>query len=97
MVPSLPHQGRLDPSSDGAPGYGGPPAAPAPGWRAAVLAVGVVLAVVSLAAWGLTLGLAAAGGTAPGWVGGLALYGLPVAFILMGVALAAAVVDRRRR
>lgn len=97
MVPSLPHQGRLDPASGGTPGRGGSPAAPIPGWRRAVLAVGVVLAVVSLAAWGVTLGLAAQGGAAPGWVGGLALYGLPVAFILMGVALAAAVLDRRRR
>ncbi|MBL0705010.1 hypothetical protein JJE72_05750 [Sinomonas sp. JC656] len=60
-------------------------------------AAGAVLAVVSLVAWGVTLGLAAGGGRAPGWVGGLALYGLPVAFILMGAALAAAVLDRRRR
>ncbi|BCT75017.1 hypothetical protein SCMU_08590 [Sinomonas cyclohexanicum] len=97
MVPSLPHQGRLDPSPGGAPGPGGSPAAPIPGWRRAVMAVGVALAVVSLAAWGVTLGLAASGGRAPGWVDGLALYGLPAAFILMGVALVAAVVDRRRR
>lgn len=60
-------------------------------------AAGVIVAVVSLGAWAVTLGVAAARGTEPAWVGAVALYGLPVAFLLMGVAIAGAVIERRRR
>ena len=92
MVPSLPQQGpseqmgRPDPlGSDGARG-----------WRRAATVGGALLAALSLAAWAATLAIAAGGATAPSWVTALALYGLPVAFLLMAAALIAGVLERRR-
>ncbi|MDQ4490887.1 hypothetical protein RBS60_11845 [Sinomonas sp. ASV486] len=93
MAPSVPHRGLLHPSAGDDRARGGA----TPGWRRGVLTAGVVIAVVSLAAWAVTLGLAAAGGTPPAWVGVVALYGLPVAFVLMGLAIVASAMDRRRR
>ena len=92
MVPSLPQQGpseptgRLDP-----PGSGG-----AHGWRLAATAGGALLAAASLAAWAAILALAAGAAAAPSWVTALALYGLPVAFLLMAAAIVAGVLERRR-
>lgn len=92
MVPSLPQQGppeqagRPDPlGSDGARG-----------WRRTATVGGAFLAAVSLAAWTATLALAAGGATPPSWVTALALYGLPVAFLLMAAAIVAGVLERRR-
>nr|WP_077490854.1 hypothetical protein [Sinomonas mesophila] len=57
---------------------------------------GALLAGLSLAAWAATLALASGGATAPAWVTALALYGLPVAFLLMAAAIVAGVLERRR-
>ncbi|GAB3269782.1 hypothetical protein GCM10027449_04200 [Sinomonas notoginsengisoli] len=94
MVPSVPHQGPLDPTAGGERSVSH---TATPTWRRTVTAAGVILAVVSLVAWAVILGAAAAGGSEPTWVGALALYGLPAAFLLMGVAIAGAVIERRRR
>lgn len=59
--------------------------------------VGGVLAVVSLGAWAATLGLAASGSAAPTWVASVALYGLPVAFLIMAAAVVWTVLERKRR
>ena len=92
MVPSLPQQGPSEQAGSPDPlGSDG-----APGLRRAAALGGALLAGVSLAAWALTLGLAAGGATAPAWVTALALYGLPIAFILMAAAVIAGVLERRR-
>ncbi|GAB2741338.1 hypothetical protein [Sinomonas soli] len=93
MVPSVPHQDPLGPPARREPAKG----SGTPGWRKAVTAAGVIVAVVSVAAWAVTLSVAAASGSEPAWVGAVALYGLPVAFILMGAAIVGAVIERRRR
>lgn len=93
MVPSVPHQDPLGPPARREPARG----SETPGWRKAVTAAGVIVAVVSVAAWAVTLGTAAAGTSEPAWVGAVALYGLPIAFILMGAAIVGAVIERRRR
>jgi hypothetical protein len=92
MVPSVPHQEPLGDPARGEPVRG----SSTPVWRKSVTAAGVLVAVVSVAAWAVTLGVAAAGGSEPAWVGAVALYGLPVAFILMGAAIVGAVIERRR-
>ncbi|GAB4100608.1 hypothetical protein [Sinomonas halotolerans] len=103
MVPSLPQQGSAEqPGRAQRPDGTGPGRAEAVGregahaWRRAATVGGAALAAVSLAAWGAVLGLAAAGWTAPPWVTVLALWGLPLAFVLMAAAIAAAVFERRR-
>jgi VIT1/CCC1 family predicted Fe2+/Mn2+ transporter len=60
------------------------------------MAAAVLLAVLSLAAVGAVIGLAAAGQSAPQWITSTALYGLPAAFLLMLVLVADAVAARRR-
>jgi hypothetical protein len=60
------------------------------------MAAAVLLAVLSLAAVGAVMALAAAGQAAPQWITSAALYGLPVAFLLMLVLVADGVAARRR-
>lgn len=55
-----------------------------------------VVAVFSLAAVGAVMAIAFAGATAPVWITSLALYGLPVAFILLIVLMIDGVAARRR-
>jgi cation transporter-like permease len=55
-----------------------------------------VIAVLSLAAVGAVMALAFAGSVAPSWVTYAALYGLPVAFLLMLFLVLDSVAGRRR-
>ncbi|APX01346.1 MULTISPECIES: hypothetical protein [unclassified Arthrobacter] len=64
--------------------------------RRPLTAAAAVLAVLSLAAVGVVMALAAAGQAAPQWVTSTALYGLPAAFLLMLVLVADGVAARRR-
>ena len=58
--------------------------------------VAAVTAVLSLVAVGTVMAIAFAGGAAPVWVTSLALYGLPLAFLLMIVLVIDGVAARRR-
>ena len=69
----------------------------APTFRRAASWGGAAVAVLSLAMVALAIGLAGAGQTPPAWMGAVVLYGLPLAFALMGSALVAAYVERRKR
>ncbi|UKA55306.1 hypothetical protein LFT45_05100 [Arthrobacter sp. FW305-BF8] len=64
--------------------------------RRPLMAAAVLLAVLSLAAVGAVIALAAAGQAAPQWITSTALYGLPAAFLLMLVLVADGVAARRR-
>ncbi|MFF2317721.1 hypothetical protein ACFVTE_15800 [Arthrobacter sp. NPDC058097] len=64
--------------------------------RRPLMAAAVLLAVLSLAAVGAVMALAAAGQAAPPWITSAALYGLPAAFLLMLVLVADGVAARRR-
>jgi len=64
--------------------------------RRPLTAAAAVLAVLSLAAVGTVIALAAAGQAAPQWVTSTALYGLPAAFLLMLVLVVDGVAARRR-
>ncbi|MBD1543820.1 hypothetical protein G9E11_16565 [Arthrobacter sp. IA7] len=64
--------------------------------RRPLMAAAVLLAVLSLAAVGAVMALAAAGQAAPQWITSTALYGLPAAFLLMLVLVADGVAARRR-
>jgi hypothetical protein len=55
-----------------------------------------VVAILSLAAVGAVMALAFGGTAAPVWVTSTALYGLPVAFLLMLFLVLDSVVGRRR-
>lgn len=55
-----------------------------------------VIAVLSLAAVGAVMALAFSGSVAPSWVTYAALYGLPVAFLLMLFLVLDSVAGRRR-
>jgi hypothetical protein len=55
-----------------------------------------VVAMLSLVAVGAVMALAFAGSAAPAWVTGTALYGLPVAFLLMLFLVLDSVAGRRR-
>jgi hypothetical protein len=55
-----------------------------------------VVAILSLAAVGAVMALAFAGTAAPVWVTSTALYGLPVAFLLMLFLVLDSVAGRRR-
>lgn len=69
----------------------------APTFRRAASWGGAAVAVFSLAMVALAIGLASSGQTPPGWMAGVTLYGLPVAFALLGAALVAGFIDRRKR
>ena len=55
-----------------------------------------VIAMLSLVAVGAVMALAFAGSAAPAWVTSTALYGLPVAFLLMLFLVLDSVAGRRR-
>jgi hypothetical protein len=55
-----------------------------------------VVAMLSLVAVGAVMALAFTGSTAPTWVTSAALYGLPVAFLLMLFLVLDSVAGRRR-
>lgn len=60
------------------------------------MVLAAVIAVLSLIAVGTVMALAFTGSVAPTWVTYSALYGLPVAFILMLVVVLDGVAARRR-
>jgi hypothetical protein len=55
-----------------------------------------ILAVLSLAAVGTVMAMAFGGQAAPPWITSTALYGLPLAFILMFVLVIDAIAARHR-
>ncbi|MGO4590969.1 hypothetical protein [Paenarthrobacter sp. 2TAF44] len=68
-----------------------------PGYRRPMMIVAAVIAVLSLAAVGAVMAIAFNGGVAPVWITSIALYGLPVAFMLAVVLVLDAVRQRRRQ
>jgi len=67
------------------------------GYRRPLTIAAAAVAVLSLAAVGGVMAIAAAGSAAPIWMTSLALYGLPLAFLAMLVLVVDAVVQRRRK
>ena len=65
-------------------------------YRHPLMIIAAVIAVLSLAAVGTVMALAFAGSVAPAWVTYTALYGLPVAFLLMLFLVLDRVAGRRR-
>ncbi|MDQ0077045.1 hypothetical protein [Arthrobacter oryzae] len=61
-----------------------------------LMIVAAVIAVFSLAAVGAVMAIAFAGSAAPAWVTSFALYGLPLAFLLMIFLVIDGVAARRR-
>ncbi|MCA4133823.1 hypothetical protein [Arthrobacter sp. M4] len=66
-------------------------------FRRPLTVVAAVLAVLSLAAVGVVMAIAAGGGIAPAWVTATALYGLPIAFILLVYLVVDSVLRRRQQ
>ncbi|UVJ40410.1 hypothetical protein [Arthrobacter sp. CJ23] len=67
------------------------------GYRRPLMIIAAVVAVLSLAAVAAVMAIAFGGGAAPVWVTSTALYGLPLAFILMIVLILDDVRRRRRQ
>ncbi|MHC6219624.1 hypothetical protein [Arthrobacter sp. MMS24-S77] len=67
------------------------------GYRRPLVIVAAVVAVLSLAAVGTVTATAFAQGVAPIWVTSTALYGLPLAFILMAALVVDSIWARRRQ
>lgn len=65
-------------------------------YRRALMILAAAVAVLSLVAVGAVMALAFAGSVAPAWVTYSALYGLPVAFLLMLFLVLDSVAGRRR-
>ncbi|MGZ4663268.1 MAG: hypothetical protein ACXVYB_18525 [Arthrobacter sp.] len=65
-------------------------------YRRPLLMAAAVIALLSLAAVGAVMAVAFAGGTTPVWVTWVALYGLPLAFLLMVLMVLDGVAARRR-
>jgi hypothetical protein len=65
-------------------------------YRRPLMIAAAIIAVLSLAAVGAVMALAFAGIVAPAWVTYSALYGLPVAFLLMLFLVLDSVAGRRR-
>lgn len=65
-------------------------------YRRPLMIVAGVIAVLSLVAVGAVMALAFGGAVAPTWVTYTALYGLPLAFILMLFLVMDGAVGRRR-
>ncbi|MGN7201790.1 hypothetical protein [Arthrobacter sp. SAFR-044] len=65
-------------------------------YRRPLMVLAAVVAVLSLIAVAAVMALAFAGSVAPAWVTYTALYGLPVAFILMLLLVLDGVAARRR-
>lgn len=67
-----------------------------PGYRRPLIFVAAAAALISLAAVAAVMAIAFAGGVAPAWITSTALYGLPLAFLLMLVVVIDGVSRRRR-
>lgn len=67
------------------------------GFRRPLTIVAAVVAILSLAAVAAVIAVAFANEVAPVWVTATALYGLPLAFILMAALVVDAVWARRRQ
>ncbi|MFH5880115.1 hypothetical protein [Arthrobacter sp. NA-172] len=67
------------------------------GYRRPLVIVAAVVAVLSLAAVAAVMAIALGNNVAPVWVTSTALYGLPVAFILMAALVLDSVWARRRQ
>ena len=65
-------------------------------YRRALMILAAAVAVLSLVAVGAVMALAFAGSAAPAWVTYSALYGLPLAFLLMLFLVLDSVAGRRR-
>ena len=65
-------------------------------YRRLLMICAAAVALLSLAAVGAVMALAFAGSAAPVWVTSTALYGLPVAFLLMLFLILDSVAGRRR-
>ncbi|MCU1517914.1 MAG: hypothetical protein JWQ75_2635 [Pseudarthrobacter sp.] len=65
-------------------------------YRRPLMIGAAVVALLSLLAVGAVMALAFAGTAAPAWVTSTALYGLPVAFLLMLFLILDSVAGRRR-
>jgi len=65
-------------------------------YRRPLMIIAATLAVLSLAAVGAVMAMAFNNVVAPAWITSVALYGLPVAFLLMLALVVAAVAARRR-
>ncbi|MBT2520962.1 hypothetical protein [Arthrobacter sp. ISL-28] len=65
-------------------------------FRRPLMIAAAILAVLSLAAVGTVMAMAFGGQAAPPWITSTALYGLPLAFILMFVLVIDGVAARRR-
>jgi hypothetical protein len=64
-------------------------------YRRPVTIIAATLAVLSIVAVGTVMAMAVNHAVAPAWITSLALYGLPVAFILMLALIVDGVVARR--
>ncbi|MBT2512810.1 hypothetical protein [Arthrobacter sp. ISL-30] len=67
------------------------------GYRRPLIIVAAVAALLSLASVGAVMAIAYAGGVAPSWMTSTALFGLPLAFLLMLVAVIDGISRRRRQ
>jgi hypothetical protein len=67
------------------------------GYRRPFMIIAAAVAVLSLAAVGTVMATAFAQGVAPMWVTSTALFGLPLAFILMTALVVDSVWARRRQ
>ncbi|CAH0208433.1 MULTISPECIES: hypothetical protein [unclassified Arthrobacter] len=65
-------------------------------YRRPLMIIAATLAVLSLAAVGAVMAMAFNNVVAPAWITSTALYGLPVAFLLMLALVVDAVAARRR-
>ena len=65
-------------------------------YRRPLIVIAATLAVLSLAAVGAVMAMAFNNVVAPAWITATALYGLPVAFLLMMALVVDAVAARRR-
>jgi hypothetical protein len=67
------------------------------GYRRPLIIVAAVAALLSLASVGAVMAIAYGGGVAPSWMTSTALFGLPLAFLLMLVAVIDGISRRRRQ
>jgi hypothetical protein len=65
-------------------------------FRRVLLIIAATVAVLSLVSVGVVMAMAFNNAVAPVWVTSTALYGLPVAFLLMLLLVVDGVADRRR-
>lgn len=67
-----------------------------PRFRRPLMITAAALAIISLAAVGAVMAMAFAGTPAPAWITSTALFGLPLAFLLLVFLVLDAVAGRRR-